>query len=475
MKYRILASAVLLMGVLLMVGLMKTTTGEASGPILVQVRWSNPADLAQMQTAGVLVYVHLVDDGGRYLLAGATREQADALEAHGLDVVRLDSDMDGSNYYLAYLMPDRPKPDWEAHGYLLLDDGRQVLLRADPQDAERLAQAGVELRALTLEPRPLRPVSDGGRILSELEADPRVQAMIDQVDTTTIFSYTADLSGENPVIVGGLPFTIITRHTDSGEPIEKATAYVAEHLTSLGLGVEYHNWNSAGFAGRNVIGELVGETDPEDVFVICAHVDDMPAGSIAPGADDNASGSAAVLVAADILSQYRWDCTLRFALWTGEEQGLLGSGVYARQARDDGENIVGVLNLDMIAWDSQDTEPVVDLHARSRLTDSVAMANLFDDVVDTYGLDLVPEVLVDHSLGGLSDNASFWDEDYAAILAIEDADDFNENYHTITDTLQYLNMEYYTEFVKAAVSTFVHMADCLIPYQLYLPVVAVEG
>ena len=73
---------------------------------------------------------------------------------------------------------------------------------------------------------------------------------------------------------------------------------------------------------------------------------------IIPGADDNASGSVATLLAADILSQYQWGCTLRFAFWTGEEQGLLGSYAYAQQAYQSGENILGYLNLDMIAWNT---------------------------------------------------------------------------------------------------------------------------
>ena len=61
--------------------------------------------------------------------------------------------------------------------------------------------------------------------------------------------------------------------------------------------------------------------NPNDIFVIGAHLDDMPTGSTAPGADDNASGSVATLIAADILSQYQWGCTLRFAFWTGRSRG----------------------------------------------------------------------------------------------------------------------------------------------------------
>ena len=78
----------------------------------------------------------------------------------------------------------------------------------------------------------------------------------------------------------------------------------------------------------------------------------MPSSGAAPGADDNGSGSVGTLIAADILSQYQWSCTLRFAFWTGEEQGLLGSAAYATRAKNQGQNIKGYLNMDMIAYNS---------------------------------------------------------------------------------------------------------------------------
>jgi hypothetical protein len=183
----------------------------------------------------------------------------------------------------------------------------------------------------------------------------------------------------------------------------------------------------------------------------------MPAGPLAPGADDNASGSSGVLAAADVLSQHQWDVTLRFALWTGEEQGLLGSDVYAAEAAAAGEEIIGVLNMDMIGYDS-DADPILDLHARSWLPNSVNMANLLADVVGEYELPLQPDVLVDDWLGNYSDNASFWDEFYPAILVIEDNDDFNPDYHKVSDVLANLNEAYFTAVVQAVVGTAAHIA-----------------
>ncbi|UCC78053.1 MAG: M28 family peptidase, partial [Anaerolineales bacterium] len=292
------------------------------------------------------------------------------------------------------------------------------------------------------------------------EPDPIVQDMIDQVDSTALYDYVGGLSGEWPVDVGGTPYTITTRYTYSGEPIQKATQYVGEHLAALGLDVEYHEWDEP--TDPNVVGELTGRTSPENIFIIGGHLDSTSPYQYedAPGADDNASGSGGTLMAADILTQYDWDCTLRFAFWTGEEVGLHGSRYYAERASSEGEKIIGYLNLDMIGYNSGDP-PEMTLFSSATVTGSVEMAELFLDVVDVYNLNLTPVHYINHWLGGRSDNKSFWDVGYASILAIEDHDaDFNPYYHSTMDTLQNLDMVYYEEFVKAAIGTFAHMAGC---------------
>ncbi len=70
----------------------------------------------------------------------------------------------------------------------------------------------------------------------------------------------------------------------------------------------------------------------------------------ARGADDNASGTSAVLKVAQILSQTSTPYTIIYALWDEEEIGLFGSVHYARQAFQSGENNLGVINVDMIGW-----------------------------------------------------------------------------------------------------------------------------
>lgn len=286
--------------------------------------------------------------------------------------------------------------------------------------------------------------------------DPLVAYMLDQVTTEKVMNYNRALAGEIPVWVDDDWYTITSRYTYAGESMQKTTDYIGQHLQALGLDVEYHIWENE--TNPNVIGEIPGLFDPQQIFIIGGHLDDVQG---TPGADDNASGSVATLVAADILSQFNWGCTLRFAFWTGEEEGLLGSSAYAERAYQNGENILGYLNLDMIAWNTPDSSPDIDLIYNPLIPSSQTMAQLFADVVAGYQLDLVPE-LVDDPWGG-SDHLPFWDYGFPAILAIEDNSDFNPYYHEAGDTPDHLDPVYFNNFAKAALGTIAHMSGCLIP------------
>jgi hypothetical protein len=424
---------------------------------LVLVPITQPGRAADAVAAGLVPYQEYFGSDEPYLLAGMPA---------GLDVrfpVRvLDPSPGSAFYYSVYAPPQRPHPHWADFGQVLLDEGARALLRTTESNAELLAQQGVELARIRLEPMVLGSSAPQGLevLRAAVTPDPAIQVMIDRVSSASVIDYTAQLSGEIPAIIGGQPYTITTRHTSSGTPIQKATQFIGEHLAGLGYAVEYQQWLDA--ANPNVIGERTGQTNPADIFLIGGHLDDMPGTGAAPGADDNASGSVGALVMADIASEYEWGCTLRFAFWTGEEQGMEGSDAYASRAKSRGENIRGYLNLDMISYNSTDPREL-NLFARTSVPGSEEIADLFVDVVSAYDLDVAPVKYVNDFTGDYSDNSSFWRQGYPAILAIEDDHgDFNPAYHTANDRLAGADLDYYTEFVKAAVGTFAHMTGCLI-------------
>ena len=304
------------------------------------------------------------------------------------------------------------------------------------------------------------PNQTQGFAATQTHINPNVQDMIDQVDADMLYNLISNLSGEQPISIGGEPYTIQTRYAFSGEPIEKAAQYLYEHYENLGLDADYHEFTYNDQVLSNVVAEKVGTVFPERILLITSHYDDVPSSPPAPGADDDASGTAAVMIAAEILSKYEFGCTLRFVNFNAEEAGLIGSDRYAKQAYCAGEDLRGILNLDMIAWNTADSPKEMDLHHLPSNPESFEIAKLFEQVVEDYSLGIEPTFA--SPITSASDHASFWRYGFPAILASEDLDDFNPYWHTRSDRLANLqDFEYYTEMVRASVGTFANMG-CLV-------------
>ncbi|MES0360345.1 MAG: M28 family peptidase [Anaerolineales bacterium] len=292
---------------------------------------------------------------------------------------------------------------------------------------------------------------------AEDQSNPNIQAMLDQVDPGIIKNLSRNLSGEWPVAINGEAYTIPTRYALSGEPIQKTTQYLFQYYQDLGLDVSLNQFNYGGQVLSNVIAEKRGTVFPERIFMITSHFDAVNG---TPGMDDNGSGTVAVMMAASILNQYEFGCTLRFANFNAEEFGMVGSEHYAHQSYCAGEDLRGVINLDMIAWNTPDSPTEFDLHALPSVPGSMEIAEVFQDIVQTYGLNLIPTM--GNPFISASDHASFLRFGFPAILASEDGNDFNPYYHKVGDNLDNLpDFEYYTEAVKASLGTLAHIG-CLV-------------
>jgi hypothetical protein len=302
----------------------------------------------------------------------------------------------------------------------------------------------------------LIPPAHVGRAADQ-QFNPGIQAILDQVDPDTLYDLSGGLSGEWPVMINGEAYPLLTRYALSGDPIQKATQYLYQYYQDLGLDVSLQNFEYGGEVLSNVIAEKRGTIFPDRIYLITSHFDDVPG---TPGVDDDGSGTVAVMVAASILNQYEFGCTLRFANFNVEELGLIGSDQYARQAYCAGEDLRGVINLDMIAWNTAGSLPEFDLHAVSTVPGSMEIAESFQEVVQTYGLDLIPTL--GNPFISASDHASFLKLGFPAILASEDGADFNPYYHSSGDNLDNLpDFEYFTEAVKASLGTFASIG-CLV-------------
>ena len=121
----------------------------------------------------------------------------------------------------------------------------------------------------------------------------------------------------------------------------------------------------------NVVANLPGE-QPEArdrIYVVSGHYDSrvsdpMNATADAPGANDDASGVAAVLELARVMSQKKWDATIVFMAVAGEEQGLFGSTHWARMAKEKNWNIAGMITNDIIGSSHAEGGQVASTHVR---------------------------------------------------------------------------------------------------------------
>jgi len=161
-----------------------------------------------------------------------------------------------------------------------------------------------------------------------------IQEMVDLVSGPAMIQQIGQLAGKFPVNVGGVPTTFTTRSTPT-TLCDKAEQYVFERFQAMGYAnVAYDPYTFSSTSARNVIATKTGAEFPNRIVILGGHLDSTSpsASTNAPGANDNASGTAGVLATADILKNYSFKNTIKFIAFTGEEQGLFGSEHYANAA-----------------------------------------------------------------------------------------------------------------------------------------------
>ena len=292
--------------------------------------------------------------------------------------------------------------------------------------------------------------------------NPNVASLLPLLTETDLHTLTVQLSGQVPVTVNGAPVTLNTRYTLASR-IRSAEAFVYQWYAGLGIPVSYFNWTYGSYSGRNVIAEVRGAVDPSQILLLGGHLDNnsqIPYAT-APGADDNATGTAATLLIARILRSYTPAITVRFVHFTGEEQGQWGSRVYANTLRQRGENVIGFINLDMIGWDSNG-DRVAEIHTASG-PKSNALGTEFLNRNDRYQQGMVFERKTT-TASRFSDHSPFWDNNYGAFLTIENffddaiPRDRNPYYHNTGDLPARVNTNYVARIGRVALATVAELA-----------------
>ncbi len=266
---------------------------------------------------------------------------------------------------------------------------------------------------------------------------PDIGAIIQQINTTTLTNFVQAIQGFGP-------------HPTGSPTISQVQQYLVSQLSITGLTIQQKPWWEKLYHGVNIEATLPGTGSAGNILILCAHYDSV---RISPGADDDGSGTAAVLAIAQVLSHYRFNCTVRFVFFSGEEQGLLGSSVYAWEARRNHENIIGVIALDGVGHSDQNSTAHkiynnADASARWIVQHSQAVAAAYPD--------LIPIAVAYGENQPDSDHQSFLTEGYAAECFREET--LDPFYHTSDDTIGHMNLSYLTNVCRDAAGTVASIA-----------------
>ncbi|MDP2793573.1 MAG: M20/M25/M40 family metallo-hydrolase [Sulfurisoma sp.] len=281
------------------------------------------------------------------------------------------------------------------------------------------------------------------------------------------------------VLAGEIGERNLWRH----EALEASAAYIEKAFQAAGYEVTSQAYVVRGKTVRNLEAVLPGTSRADEIVLIGAHYDSV-AGS--PGANDNASGVAALLEIARLLAQQKPARSVRFAAFVNEEPPFfytpeMGSRVHARRARERGEKIAAMLSLETIGYyaDAPGSQhypfPFSPFYPDT--------GNFIAFVGNLASRELVQACLASFRsraafpsegiaapgwMGGVhwSDHWSFWREGYPAIMVTDTALYRYEHYHARTDTPEKIDYERLARVVTGLAGVTLDLAaeqDALVP------------
>lgn len=250
------------------------------------------------------------------------------------------------------------------------------------------------------------------------------------------------------------------------ESLNKVAAFLESQLTDAGYSVQSQVYQAKGQSFRNLEVEIKGTQNPDEIVIIGAHYDSV-VGSV--GANDNGTGTAAVLSLARKFAKFKPTKTLRFVEFVNEEPPFfwtkeMGSLVYAERCQQQQENIVGMLSLETIGYYSN--QPNSQQYPLNLLKWFYPNQGNFISFIGNFkSRSLVQNVIGNFrnsasfpSQGvalpnwvpgvGWSDHWSFWQQDYPALMVTDTALYRYPYYHTSQDTPEQINFEYLARVVS---------------------------
>jgi hypothetical protein len=310
--------------------------------------------------------------------------------------------------------------DLTLYSDILTRDGADFLIRVHPGMLTQVLNQKVMVKRISFAPMVLGSSFE----FPSVDYSQTVADIVDLVDPDSVLEKVQRLQDFR---------TRLSEH----DSCMAAANEIFDRFTALGVDTVYFQYHTGGHA-PNVIAVKQGTVHPDSIYaIICGHFDSYAFYSpdLAPGADDNASGTAAVLEAARVMHDYDFEYSVRYIAFSGEEYGMYGSGYYAQQARSQGDSIIGVINGDMLAYVDATPESL-EVIAKPTNPPCEPFADFFIACADTYTTLLTNKVMSYTMV--YSDHSPFWDQGYLALCNIEDWSNYGTNnpfVHTPGDSI----------------------------------------
>ncbi|MCH8291176.1 M20/M25/M40 family metallo-hydrolase [Candidatus Poribacteria bacterium] len=404
----------------------------------------------------------------------------------------LDSIIPDFNYYILWLDTPERLSEIEKYG-IVLDQFDQFYLIKLHADYESLLFRFPAHHRAKLPPEIRLSKFDQPAFAPSLATSPQqqtiIQELLDEVDVNRWLAEirnlveNQDLEQPGKFFRSRYSFRVREAVQFDGKPnpdhaCDNAADYIAEQFRRYGLQVEFdpflHRRSriGAGLVGeytmRNVVATLPGKGPNKDrVYLMVGHYDSISTKTAgweqnwrtlpAPGASDNASGVAAMLETARILSKHDFDFTIRFIAFSGEELFLFGSKHYRDGVKARGDQIAGVLNFDLLGHDE---DGILDIHVLGD-DQSQWLVNAFGTAAERYNIDVDLRKKNDPSFI-FSDHSPFWEVGIPAVMVAEEssfnAPESTDYVHSEADTLAKITPPLGELAVKLAVATLSELA-----------------
>jgi hypothetical protein len=314
---------------------------------------------------------------------------------------------------------------------VLVDKGRYLVVDVDPKEIERLDDTHGTCWSI-------RPLPAGADIVARVRAtpgarQPPIRACVDALSPAV---FRADLE------------TLVAHTTrySTSPGFAAALRWADDQLSAAGYHTQTQPVPVDGATSHNLIADRPGTgPEPRDVVLVTAHLDSINLrggpSALAPGADDNASGSAGLLSIARALAGTTTRLDLRFILFGGEEEGLYGSKEYVRRLPvAERDRIHAVINMDMIGHSNTAAPEVL-------LEGAAVSATVLDDLATAAATYTTLAVTRSYSPYN-SDHVPFIEAGIPAVLTIEGADSANTAIHSEADTIDTVDTDLALEILR---------------------------